>query len=88
MARCPRILPRQRPGRERRAAPEVTVQRGRDPFQVVINGKVHATPDDCCGLNRLIATLRRARDAMQPSDDIYCDALAVHGRVPGSRATH
>lgn len=57
-------------------APDLVVQWGADPRQVVINGKVHATPDDCSGLNRLIATLRRARDAMQPSDDVYYGALA------------
>lgn len=56
-------------------APDLTSQWGHEPKQVVINGKVHATPEDIGGLNRLITSLRRARDAMQHSDDVYYRAL-------------
>lgn len=51
--------------------PDITVAWGHEPAQVLINDLVVATPADCSGLNRLIATLRRARDRMQPSEDVY-----------------
>jgi len=44
--------------------PDLEIQWGDNPTQVLVNGEVLATPDRVDGLDALIATLKRARRAM------------------------